>query len=184
MEKGILEKSNICASDGNTKASRSRMIPSKYWCFTWNNYNNDDIIDFEHICDQYHIKYIFGKEVGANGTPHLQGYIESPTKIRPIEKLKLSKRIHWEMRKGSKQQNITYCSKEGDFKTSFDEKSEDFIDVEREKHLDKMILDLYGKWNFTLVDKDNGDNFKAFCANEIPPLVKEMNGYNEEVDES
>lgn len=98
------------SAKGNTKPSR--MNPSKYWCFTWNNYPENAVETLETIFEKFQISYLFAKEVGESGTPHLQGYIECPTKIRPIEKLSLDTKIHWEKRKGNRQQNIDYCSKD------------------------------------------------------------------------
>lgn len=54
---------------------------------------------------------IIGKEIADSGTPHLQGYIELTKKSRPLGLFKL-KRIHWEKAKGTKEENIIYCSKE------------------------------------------------------------------------
>ena len=65
---------------------------------------------------------VLGKEVGENGTPHLQGYFEFDNSM----KLRISaaqNRIqllglegyHLEIARGTAQQSITYCSKDGDF---------------------------------------------------------------------
>lgn len=56
-----------------------------------------------------------GEEVGENGTPHLQGYIEF-TNSKKLEWLrKINPRIHWEARRGTAQQARDYCAKEGEF---------------------------------------------------------------------
>ena len=55
--------------------------------------------------------YIIGDAVGECGTPHLQGYVEFKSKLRPLGLFEF-KRIHWEKSKGSKEENITYCSKQ------------------------------------------------------------------------
>lgn len=98
---------------------KKRSIASKYWCFTWNNYPKGALDQLVAIFNQLDIKYICGYEIGEKGTPHIQGYLESKEKIRPIEKLKLDKSIHWEKRKGTKKQNLEYCKKDGDFHTNF-----------------------------------------------------------------
>merc|ERR1711903_46652 len=54
-----------------------------------------------------------GKEIGAGGTPHLQGYVEFKTKVRPISVFCIA-RIHWEKAKGNRDSNIHYCGKEDD----------------------------------------------------------------------
>lgn len=102
---------------GNTKPPPKRCVPSKRWCFTRNNYDDDEVETLETLFKLHSIEYIFGEEVGEEGTPHLQGYIEAPVKIRPVEKLGL-KKYHWERAKGNRMSNMEYCSKDGKFKHS------------------------------------------------------------------
>lgn len=98
-------------SQGNTKI---RLVPSKYWCFTLNNWLEEEYNNILEILLTKKMCWIIGKEIGENGTPHLQGYIESKIKIRPSECFN-NKRIHWEKRKGSRDDNIKYCSKDGKY---------------------------------------------------------------------
>jgi len=104
-------------SGGNTKP---REIPSKYWCFTYNHYNSETL---ETIISDFKKKdclFIIGEEIGNESKiPHLQGYVESNIKIRPIEYFGFPKEIHWEKRKGTKDQNIKYCSKDNKIHTNF-----------------------------------------------------------------
>lgn len=112
-----LENTNL--TGGNTKTpvkiKEKRVVDSKYWCFTLNNYLEKDIIDlknsFENIC----LKWIIGREVGEQGTPHLQGYIHLLKKGRPLEFKNFNKKIHWERCKGTENDNIIYCSKDKNF---------------------------------------------------------------------
>jgi len=97
--------------EGNTITSSSRIVPSIKWCFTLNNYNDDDIGSVVPIFRGLCKVAIIGKEVGENGTPHLQGYVEFIKKCRPLS-LKLTNKIHWEKARGSKEENEAYCSKE------------------------------------------------------------------------
>lgn len=89
-----------------------RAAAAKGWCFTWHApYNVDALVEKFTTMD---LSYIFAEEVGGEGeTPHLQGYILSEFKIRPMEKLKLDPKIHWESARGTKDENRRYCSKEG-----------------------------------------------------------------------
>lgn len=97
------------SSSGNTK----RTTPSKRWCFTLNNYTEKEYTDIIGIFGNN--KYIIGKEIGKEGTPHLQGYVDFSTKKRPLEIVGLTKRIHWEKAKGSEDDNLTYCAKDLSF---------------------------------------------------------------------
>lgn len=98
---------------GNTK----QISPSKKWCFTWNNYPSDYHKILIDKLIEIKALYIYGKEVGEEGTPHLQGFVMFDKKVRPLSVVK-DKRIHWEKTKGSVDDNITYCSKEGDWKSN------------------------------------------------------------------
>ncbi len=91
------------------------MTQSKYWCFTLNNYTNQDKTKIEHLFNEGKYTYcIYGEEVGEQGTPHLQGYIEfSRRKRMQYVKRLISQRIHLESRRGSAEQAAEYCRKEG-----------------------------------------------------------------------
>lgn len=59
---------------------------------------------------------IFGRETGASGTPHLQGFCIFPTpkRLRAVRSL-LSARVHVERARGTSQQARDYCKKDGDY---------------------------------------------------------------------
>lgn len=58
---------------------------------------------------------IYGKEVGASGTPHLQGFFTVAKKIGIKELRKLGMECHLEATKGTSFQAMCYCKKDGDF---------------------------------------------------------------------
>lgn len=107
--------------------SRNVQQRSRSYCFTLNNptaVERDELLGHcgllgEGDGDVLHkLRAVgYGEEVGANGTPHLQGWLYSDLK-RSIPQLKnvpgLS-RAHFEACKGTIEQNIAYCSKEGDY---------------------------------------------------------------------
>lgn len=98
---------------GNTK----RVSPSIYWCFTLNNWTPEEFTDLITFCKKYSYgseSYVIGEELGELKTPHLQGFIRFETKQRPLEVNK-NKRIHWEKCKGSPEDNVKYCIKEGKY---------------------------------------------------------------------
>lgn len=113
----LFQEISIVSSDdeGNTNSS-SRIVkcnPAKHWVFTLNNYKDQDILDICSICSRCSSFYIFGKEIGENGTHHLQGFISFKAKTRP--KNLFTDRIHWEVARGNRQQNIDYCKKDGNY---------------------------------------------------------------------
>lgn len=85
---------------------------AKHWCFTINNpsrseRDGDNIIDFEYC--------ILGKEVGDDGTPHIQGYIVMQRKFTFSQMKRMLPRAHLEMksRYSSPKQAADYCKKDG-----------------------------------------------------------------------
>ena len=47
---------------------------AKHWCFTLNNYTEEDVVRLQALGGE--VDYLIaGKEVGTNGTPHLQGLV-------------------------------------------------------------------------------------------------------------
>lgn len=99
---------------GNTKPSLSRDNPCKKWSFTLNNWSKEEqcaaLKFFRANCNFS----IMGEEIGEEGTKHLQGYFELKTKKRLTWlKNNFNNRLHLEKSKGTKQDNIDYCSKEG-----------------------------------------------------------------------
>lgn len=109
--------SNSSKGGGNTilppSPPKKQISPAKRWCFTLNNYTNLDISSIVPVFENSCKLGLFAKEIGELGTPHLQGYVEFVKKLRPLS-LNLTKRISWRKCKGDKQQNVEYCSKEGD----------------------------------------------------------------------
>lgn len=99
---------------GNTK----QVSPARKWCFTLNNYTIEDILDIEKVGSSN--IYVFGEETApTTGTKHLQGYIEFKKKCRP-KNLFINQNIHWEIAKGTREQNYIYCTKENKFKTNIE----------------------------------------------------------------
>nr|WAE42313.1 MAG: replication associated protein [Cressdnaviricota sp.] len=101
-------------SSESLRVEPKRFVPGKYWCFT---YNYTEVVTKEMMetCFKSY-DYIIGWEVApSTGQRHLQGYLESKKKIRPSEKFSALQGAHWEKRKGSREENILYCQKEGDY---------------------------------------------------------------------
>lgn len=90
-------------------------IRSKRWCITLNNYTAEEEQEVQSHLETGCFSYlIYGREVGAQGTRHLQMYVETSGKVSLSSMKKMSglKRAHMEKANGSLEQNQTYCSKE------------------------------------------------------------------------
>jgi hypothetical protein len=149
--------------EGNTKPPPKKQIsPAKRWCFTLNNFLNEDLEMFSSIVPNNCSKCVIGKEIGESGTPHLQGYLEFKDKKRPKSVFNCD-RIHWEKAKGSAADNLSYCSKDGevvltkgfpkplkligDSKRPLKPYQSDIIDKITEEPDDRSILWFYGPKN-------------------------------------
>lgn len=90
------------------------MSKCRSYVFTLNNYNAQEVDRLEAVQCKY---LVYGKEVGESGTPHLQGFIVFPTQrhFNAVKKL-LGDRYYLDRLRGTPEQAIEYCKKDGDFK--------------------------------------------------------------------
>lgn len=93
------------------------MSQSKFWCFTLNNYTDDDEQGIGEFLASRFVSYgVVGREVGESGTPHLQGFVILNRAQRlSYLRNRLSARAHYEIARGTPQQASDYCKKDGDF---------------------------------------------------------------------
>ena len=91
-----------------------RGVRARNWCFTINNYRD---VPKELPQGPPQVVYLcFGKEVSQNGTPHLQGFVSFKNAVyRPSRFFEQYGQGHFEMARGSADQNAEYCGKDGDF---------------------------------------------------------------------
>lgn len=84
-----------------------KRVMGRSWTFTINNPTDDDNpAKWEDV--QY---LIYQKEVSKTGTPHLQGYVHFPKNKTNVAMKKINNKAHWELARGSVDQNAHYCSK-------------------------------------------------------------------------
>lgn len=90
------------------------MSRGKNWCFTLNNYSEDDCKRIKLLVSKNACDYIvYGEEVGDSGTPHLQGFISFSKRVYLKDAKKhISDRAHVELARMIPE-SIIYCKKDG-----------------------------------------------------------------------
>jgi len=86
------------------------MTKSRDFVFTINNYGDSHLELLSAIQCAY---VVYGKEVGDSGTPHLQGYIRFNSQTSMKSAIKKIPGAHIEIKKGTCEQAIDYCKKDG-----------------------------------------------------------------------
>lgn len=87
----------------------------KNWTFVLNNYTDIER-DALKACGELVRYMVVGEEVGASGTPHLQGFVtmKNACRFNSLKQL-VGERAHIEPAKGNVEQNFRYCTKDGNF---------------------------------------------------------------------
>ncbi len=107
-------------------------------------------------------KYIFGEEVGEQGTPHLQGAVRFKQKQRftAVTKLFPGKGVHWEKMKKPWERSLIYCAKE--MKGDWSKLHGNVPEASRWKPYEKLVLEQEYKdvdwypWQQDVIDIING----------------------------
>lgn len=105
----MAQKAQDQGSSGNTKDSpKTKRNRHRNYCFTFNNYTEDNIDFLTHYFENFCNGYCFQEEKVE--TPHLQGVIKfkNPKEFSSLKK-ELPKEIHWEPCRSLKA-SIDYCS--------------------------------------------------------------------------
>ncbi len=102
-------------SNGNTRKSRHSSLRNRArtWCFTLNNYTEEDIVSLSHNkWENIEItKYVFQEEIGLKKTKHLQGVVQFKNQISFTSLKEFHNKIRWSKCKNLKA-SIKYCSKQ------------------------------------------------------------------------
>lgn len=103
MSKNFKQKSN--------KKVRQVNVQARAWCYTVNNWTEEE---YEILKETDSIYHIIGKEIGEKcKTPHLQGYIYLKGRgKRETGMKKICPRGIWIICNGTPKENYTYCSKQ------------------------------------------------------------------------
>jgi len=124
---------------GNTNTTVEDKLRARSWSWTLNNYSEDEYDNITQLHTTNLKKWIIGKEVGKEGTPHLQGYFQFAEAVSFKTVKRILPRAHIEKSKGTPGQNYIYCSKERNFICGgFDEQKRkvwhmmDLLDIEEQ----------------------------------------------------
>lgn len=97
---------------GNTEPSPDTKQRSRGWCFTLNNYSDEEHESMKLYGHTNTLKFVVGQEVApTTGTKHLQGYYYHKNAQTLAHMKKVNGRAHWEKARGSPDQNRQYCIK-------------------------------------------------------------------------
>lgn len=99
------------------------MSKSKNWCFTINNYTEETELLLSGLKNSV-VYLIFGREVGDQGTPHLQGFVSYPSRKTLSAVTRSLGGAHCSIAKHITA-SIRYCKKDGDF-VEFGEPPQDY----------------------------------------------------------
>lgn len=113
------------------------------WTITLNNYTEEEYNKLKEVAHCHTDKFIFGKEVGKLGTPHIQGYVyfKQPYDFKRVLKILDTPRAHLEKAGGNPLQNYKYCSKDGEFEYKGFEDNRSAVLRSSEKLSEEEILD-------------------------------------------
>ncbi len=135
----------------NLKTTKPKFTQCRNWCFT-----DFEMLDWQLIFDQYK-DIIRAIGIGEETCPrtkksHIQGHIQFVNKktMGGVKRILNSKKIHLECCRGTIEQNIKYCSKEGKYKKFglFIEQGQrtDFEDIKRMIDQGSTLMDIKNKY--------------------------------------
>lgn len=105
-----------------TENTQARNTKSRAWVFTLNNYTDQDITEVKQNLTDC-VDFVVGREVGTNGTPHLQGVMKwkNARHFAAVQKM-FNSRAHWEQCKNWNA-SVNYCKKENNYICKNEEKT-------------------------------------------------------------
>lgn len=120
------KKNAQVAQSGSGNTSTDPRI--RRWCFTLNNWLDNELKSIENFFAQKHAMFCIGKEIGdENQTPHLQGYVEFKNGLTFTTLKKLNDRIHWEKAMGNRASNMKYCTKGENYITNIKDRRTEIL---------------------------------------------------------
>lgn len=152
-------------------------VRSNKICFTWNNYDEHTLNKLEEELTRLEqsgmlVYAIMGREIGASGTPHIQGYVHLKKEHYPPKNCGLNfwkgmlpggQQMHLENAKGSDKANNVYCSKDGPFR--------EFGEIGSDKGKWGNIMDLINDGDEDTMKTDHPEEYIKFNF-QISKLLK------------
>jgi len=134
---------------------------SKSWCYTLNNYTNEDIAQFKAFTVSKHRCCL---EIGESGTAHMQGAITFLRAYRLTQLKKLNSKVHWEKSLSCDPEN--YCTK-----------GEIIIDINNKKQGNRVDIQTaieLSKTKMTLSEfLDQATSYQSIKVFELAKAVKQ-----------
>lgn len=86
---------------------------SKSWCFTINNYTDEDVAKLNELTEVSNVLYAAYEQAPTTGTHHIQGYItlQRARRMPGVKKLFDNDSVHLEVARGGKAKNHDYIIK-------------------------------------------------------------------------
>lgn len=133
----------------NSVDSPKRNTKARAWVFTFNNYDVLDIDLTKQLLIDSQTQFVFGEEIGKEGTPHLQGYFRFENQRTFSSVKNMLPKCHIEPCKNwiaSK----NYCSKDGKIYTNIkDESADNEYDEYMHSVYDKVV---WYPWQQEIID--------------------------------
>lgn len=173
----------IIFEGGNTNPLFSETSNIRNFCFTKNNYSEEDYEAIKNWLDEVKSNWIMGRE-GGTKTKHIQGYVELTKDARFSTVHKMTLNSHIEKRWGTNYQAWNYCRKEGNYETNFEPEkklSRDEMRIEekrekvmraRDRLLNKKYKDVIWKdWQQWFID-----DFEGLCKDNYVNWIYDYQG--------
>lgn len=216
ISKELESGSSGSRGEGNTNPlpKVKRCNPAKSWVFTIHGSSDSDIFDWSEEklhafkmrltenCDMCQFQE---EEGSSNGRRHLQGFLTFKKKARPMSVFKdIDSTIHWELMKGSIEQNMAYTSKDSTKvpdgiafsfglpsvveKVTWDMLSDEnksflqpIMDREKDFRTIHWVYDQKGNWGKSKIQKYLVDNHRAtMVAGNGKDIAMSLRKYHEE----
>lgn len=113
-KRAVAKLASVAISDTLNPKPEPKSGPNqgRHWVFTWNNYDDDFRTKLVHASDELVRYEVYQEEIGEQGTPHIQGYVEFARPVRLAALKKWLPSAHWEARLGTRDQARAYCMKD------------------------------------------------------------------------